>query len=126
MQRDMQQHAAVFRSGDSLEEGVEKLNAVFASFADVGLTDRGLVWNTDLVETLELENLLVQAQATIQSAAHRTESRGGHAREDYPERDDENWLCHSIYFPEDKRVGKRAVNFKPKTVDTFEPKIRTY
>jgi len=131
MQRDMQQHAAVFRSGDSLEEGVEKLNAVFASFADVGLTDRGLVWNTDLVETLELENLLVQAQATIQSAAHRTESRGGHAREDYPERDDENWMKHTLSWVDSK--GQVNFDYRPVHMYTLSdecevipPKKRVY
>ncbi|MDC1288147.1 succinate dehydrogenase flavoprotein subunit, partial [Gammaproteobacteria bacterium] len=111
MQRDMQQHAAVFRTGDSMSEGVEKLDAVFASFADVGVSDRGLVWNTDLVETLELENLLLQAQATIQSAANRTESRGGHAREDYPERDDENWMKHTLSWVDSQ--GQVSFDYRP-------------
>jgi succinate dehydrogenase / fumarate reductase flavoprotein subunit len=131
MQRDMQQHAAVFRSGDSMEEGVEKLNGVFASFADVSLTDRGLVWNTDLVETLELENLLLQAQATIQSAAHRTESRGGHAREDYPDRDDENWMKHTLSWVDSK--GQVSFDFRPVHMYTLTdecevipPKKRVY
>ena len=131
MQRDMQQHAAVFRSGDSLDEGVEKLNGVFASFADVGVSDRGLVWNTDLVETLELENLLLQAQSTIQSAANRTESRGGHAREDYPERDDENWMKHTLSWVDDK--GQVSFDYRPVHMYTLSdecevipPKKRVY
>ena len=131
MQRDMQQHAAVFRSGDSLDEGVEKLNGVFASFADVGVSDRGLVWNTDLVETLELENLLLQAQTTIQSAANRTESRGGHAREDYPERDDENWMKHTLSWVDDK--GQVSFDYRPVHMYTLTdecevipPKKRVY
>ncbi|MDC1286979.1 succinate dehydrogenase flavoprotein subunit [Gammaproteobacteria bacterium] len=131
MQRDMQQHAAVFRTGDSMSVGVEKLNAVFASFADVGVSDRGLVWNTDLVETLELENLLLQAQATIQSAANRTESRGGHAREDYPERDDENWMKHTLSWVDSN--GQVSFDFRPVHMYTLSdecevipPKKRVY
>ena len=131
MQRDMQQHAAVFRTGDSMDEGVEKLNGVFASFSDVGVSDRGLVWNTDLVETLELENLLLQAQATIQSAANRTESRGGHAREDYPDRDDENWMKHTLSWVDDK--GQVSFDYRPVHMYTLSdecevipPKKRVY
>jgi succinate dehydrogenase / fumarate reductase flavoprotein subunit len=131
MQRDMQQHAAVFRTGDSMNEGIEKLNAVFASFADVGVSDRGLVWNTDLVETLELENLLLQAQATIHSAANRTESRGGHAREDYPERDDENWMKHTLSWVDAK--GQVSFDYRPVHMYTLSdecevipPKKRVY
>jgi len=131
MQRDMQQHAAVFRTGDSMSEGVEKLNAVFASFADVGVSDRGLVWNTDLVETLELENLLLQAQATIHSAANRTESRGGHAREDYPERDDENWMKHTLSWVDSE--GQVSFDYRPVHMYTLSdecevipPKKRVY
>jgi succinate dehydrogenase / fumarate reductase flavoprotein subunit len=131
MQRDMQKHAAVFRTGESLEEGVNKMNDIFASFEDVGLSDRGLIWNTDLVETLELENLLLQAQTTIQSALNRTESRGGHAREDYPERDDENWMKHTLSWVDDK--GRVSFDYRPVHMytlsdecDVIPPKKRVY
>ena len=105
MQRVMQNHAAVFRTGDSLQEGMTKLEHVFASFADVGVSDRTLIWNTDLVETLELENLLLQAMGTIKSAANRKESRGAQAREDFPERDDENWMKHTLVLGRCARPG---------------------
>ncbi|HKZ73254.1 MAG TPA: succinate dehydrogenase flavoprotein subunit, partial [Steroidobacteraceae bacterium] len=98
MQKIMQADAAVFRSGASLQQGIERLGRTFASVADVRVSDRSLIWNTDLVETLELENLLLQATGTIASAAHRTESRGAHAREDFPERDDRNWLKHTLVW----------------------------
>jgi succinate dehydrogenase / fumarate reductase flavoprotein subunit len=96
MQRIMQADAAVFRTGESLQQGIEKLAQTFASFGDVAVSDRGLIWNTDLIETLELHNLLLQAVATIHSAANRQESRGAHAREDFPQRDDVNWMKHSL------------------------------
>ena len=131
MQRTMQNHAAVFRTGQSLQEGIDKLERVFASFADVGVTDRSLVWNTDLIETLELENLLLQAMGTIKSALHRTESRGAQAREDYPERDDENWLKHTLVWIDAKgaaRFGFRpvALNTLTDEVKAIPPKARTY
>ncbi|MFZ9039357.1 MAG: succinate dehydrogenase flavoprotein subunit [Gammaproteobacteria bacterium] len=131
MQRDMQKHAAVFRTGDSMREGVEKMDRIFASFEDVGLNDRGLIWNTDLVETLELENLLGQAIATIKSALHRTESRGGHAREDYSERDDENWMKHTLAWVDDR--GRVSFDYRPVHMYTLSdecevipPKKRVY
>jgi succinate dehydrogenase / fumarate reductase flavoprotein subunit len=108
MQRTMQSYAAVFRTGEVLAEGVAKMSEIAESFADVKVSDRSLIWNTDLAETLELENLLAQAVVTIQSAAHRTESRGAHFREDYPERDDQNWLKHTLgWLP----AGAREVRF---------------
>jgi succinate dehydrogenase / fumarate reductase flavoprotein subunit len=94
MQKTMQDHASVFRTGAVLQEGIAKLREVYHSFSDVRVSDRSLIWNTDLVETFELDNLLAQAMVTICSAHHRTESRGAHAREDY--RDDENWLKHTL------------------------------
>ncbi|TDJ27475.1 MAG: succinate dehydrogenase flavoprotein subunit [Gammaproteobacteria bacterium] len=131
MQRTMQNHAAVFRSADSLQEGIDALKVIFASFADVAVADRSLIWNTDLIETMELENLLLQAMGTIESAAYRTESRGAQAREDYPERDDVNWLKHTLVWVNDDgdvRFGGRAVRMETLTdeVDTIPPKARTY
>jgi succinate dehydrogenase / fumarate reductase flavoprotein subunit len=131
MQRVMQNHAAVFRTGESLQEGIDKLEQVFASFADVGVSDRSLIWNTDLVETLELDNLLLQAMGTIKSALNRTESRGAQAREDYPERDDENWLKHTLCWVDSR--GNVTFDYKPVTLTTLTddakpipPKARTY
>jgi succinate dehydrogenase / fumarate reductase flavoprotein subunit len=131
MQRTMQKHAAVFRSGESMQEGVDKMDEVFASFSDVKVTDRGLIWNTDLVETLELENLLLQSQATIQSALNRKETRGGHAREDYPDRDDDNWMKHTLAWVDDK--GKVDFDYRPVHMYTLTdecevipPKKRVY
>jgi len=131
MQRTMQKHAAVFRTGDSMQQGVEKMNQVFANFDDVQISDRGLIWNTDLVETLELENLLLQAQSIIQGALNRAESRGGHAREDYSERDDENWMKHTLAWVDDN--GKVRFDYRPVHMYTLSdecevipPKERVY
>jgi len=131
MQKVMQNHAAVFRTGESLNEGVELLRKTFASFADVGVTDRSLVWNTDLVETMELENLLLNAAATIESAANRLESRGAHAREDYPDRDDANWMKHTLAWVDG--AGKVAFDYRPvhmqtltDEVEVIAPKARVY
>jgi succinate dehydrogenase / fumarate reductase flavoprotein subunit len=126
MQGIMQNYFGVFRRGDYMKEGVEKLRALRPRIENVELTDKSQAFNTARIEALELQNLFEVAEATAISAEVRTESRGAHAREDFQERDDENWLCHSMYFPETKSVGKRGVNFKPRTVPTFEPKIRTY
>jgi len=131
MQRVMQNHAAVFRTGESLREGIHKLADVFESFADVRVADRSLIWNTDLVETLELENLLLQAVATIHAADHRTETRGAQAREDHPDRDDERWLKHTLVWVDGAgraRFDYRPVHLEPLTgdVESIPPKKRVY
>jgi succinate dehydrogenase / fumarate reductase, flavoprotein subunit len=131
MQRVMQNHAAVFRTGDSLREGVSKLAQVFDSFSDVTVSDRSLIWNTDLIETLELENLLLQAVATIQSAENRQESRGAHAREDFPDRDDQTWMKHTLSWV--SPTGQVDLNYRPvhlntltNDVEVVPPKARVY
>jgi succinate dehydrogenase / fumarate reductase flavoprotein subunit len=131
MQRAMQADAAVFRTGETLAEGVAKIRDINASFADVKVSDRSLVWNSDLIETLELQNLLGQALTTIVSAENRTESRGAHAREDFPERDDENWHKHSVCWVDDD--GSTRIDYRPvhmytlsNDVDVVPPKPRVY
>jgi len=131
MQRIMQSHAAVFRTGQSLQDGIDALRKCHASFADVRVTDRSLIWNTDLMETLELDNLLGQALVTITGAARRHESRGAHAREDYPERDDQRWLKHTLAWIDARgevRLDDRPVKLQTLTndVETIAPKARTY
>ncbi|MEL7310636.1 MAG: succinate dehydrogenase flavoprotein subunit [Pseudomonadota bacterium] len=131
MQKTMQQHAAVFRTETLLQEGIQKLEATAASIADVKVSDRSLVWNTDLVETLELENLMINAMATIRSAENRHESRGAQAREDYPDRDDENWMKHTLSWIDreyDISIDYRPVHTATLTdeVEAIPPKARTY
>ncbi len=132
MQRTMQNNCAVFRTGEVLEEGHEKIHEVWNSADDVKVTDRGLIWNTDLVETLEFENLILQATTAMDGALARTESRGGHAREDYPDRDDKNWMKHTLAYVD---IDKRKVKLDSRPVHDFtlsdemdyiKPKARVY
>ena len=126
LQGIMQNHFGVFRRGDYMREGIEKLFNLRERVANISLEDKSNAFNTARIEALELENLFEVAEATAIAAEQREESRGAHARDDFTERDDENWLCHSLYMPGSKVLSKRSVNFKPLTVPAFEPKIRTY
>src|SRR5690554_826686 len=126
LQNCMQLYFGVFRDGKSMEDGLVKLDAIGERVRNTRLADTSNAFNTARIEALELDNLFEVAYATAVSAIERKESRGAHARNDFTERDDENWLKHSVYFPLEKRVGKRDVNMTPKTVDTFVPKLRTY
>jgi succinate dehydrogenase / fumarate reductase flavoprotein subunit len=131
MQNCMQTHAAVFRTQKTLETGLEKMRDIYMNFSDVKISDRGLIWNSDLVEALELDNLRSQALITIASALNRQESRGAHARDDFQDRDDENWLKHTIMWCDDNantNIDYREVILKPLTnaVSSFPPKKRVY
>ncbi len=131
MQRTMQNHAAVFRTGETMAEGIKLLEEVHDGFEHIGVSDRGMVWNSDLVETLELDNLLGCAMVSIKSAINRPESRGAHAREDYPDRNDENWMKHTLAWLGAK--GEVTIDYRPvhtytltNEVDYIPPKKRTY
>jgi succinate dehydrogenase / fumarate reductase, flavoprotein subunit len=127
----MQNYCAVFRTGEVLEEGEKRIAEVFAGASDVKVSDRSLIWNTDLVETLEFDNLIAQAVVTMSAAGNRTESRGAHAREDHPDRDDKNWMKHSLAWLDDS--GKVKIEYRPvhtytmtNEVQYIEPKARVY
>ncbi|MBB3330326.1 succinate dehydrogenase / fumarate reductase flavoprotein subunit [Halomonas campaniensis] len=126
LQGIMQNSFGVFREEENMQKGVKQLAELRERIAKAHLPDKSNAFNTARVEALELDNLMEVAEATAIAALERKESRGAHSRYDYPDRDDVNWLKHSLYFPAEKKLGKRDVNFAPKTVDTFEPKVRTY
>ena len=132
MQSIMQEDAAVYRTGESLQNGCNRLQALWQKKSDIKVSDRGLVWNTDLMETLEFENLIAQAVVTVESGNNRTESRGAHAREDFPDRDDKTWMKHTLAYL-DQTTGKVKVDYRPvhnytmsKDIDYIPPKSRVY
>ena len=126
LQEVMQNFFGVFRRGDFMKKGVSALEEIREKIDNLHLQDKSAAFNTNRVEAIELQNLFEVAEATAISSLQRTESRGAHAREDFPDRDDQNWLCHSLYDPTTKVLGKRHVNFEPSQVEAFPPKVRTY
>jgi succinate dehydrogenase / fumarate reductase flavoprotein subunit len=126
MRKVMQTHCGVFRFPDLLSAGVDEIDAVVQRAQHIVIKDKSQVFNTARVEALELDNLIEVAVATMHAANNRTESRGAHAREDYSERDDENWLTHSLFYKQNNRLAYKPVRLKPLTVESFEPKKRVY
>ena len=126
MQDNMQVNFGVFRRGDLMQKGIEEISKSRGDIENILMSDKTSEFNTARIEALEMQNLFEVAEATAITANERKESRGAHARDDYPERDDANWLAHSIYFSSDKSVSKREVNFKPKSVQAFQPAVRSY
>ncbi len=126
MKKIMQEDFGVFRTAEYMQQGLAKLEQLHERLQHAALTDTSSVFNTARVEALELDNLMAVACATAVTANHRTESRGAHSREDFPERDDEHWLKHLLYYVDGHRISDRAVNMRPKTVDMFKPQKRTY
>jgi succinate dehydrogenase / fumarate reductase flavoprotein subunit len=131
MQKTMQRYAPVYRDKETLKKGIDLMKNIFMEFKNISVSDKSLIWNTDLVETLELNNLLYQSLATLYSAYNRTESRGSHARDDYPERDDKDWLKHTLVWIDEK--GSYKFDYKPVELNTLtddaqtvELKARTY
>jgi len=126
MRKTMQLHCGVFRTEEVLQDGVKKMQEIAAKLPDVMLRDHSKIYNTGRIEALELENLMAVALATMVSASARNESRGAHARDDYPERDDKAWMKHTLYFADGHRLDYKPVRLKPLTVEAFQPKVRAY